>query len=45
VTGGANANARRYNAGMPPSHFATTHWSLVLAARDRADGLVREPLL
>jgi len=22
---------------MPPSHFATTHWSLVLAARDRAE--------
>src|SRR5947209_5762754 len=26
-----------YNARMPPSHFATTHWSLVLAARDRAE--------
>jgi RNA polymerase sigma-70 factor (ECF subfamily) len=26
-----------YNAGMSPSHFATTHWSLVLAARDRAE--------
>src|SRR5258708_2989247 len=22
---------------MQPSHFATTHWSLVLAARDRAE--------
>ncbi len=22
---------------MPPSHFATTHWSLILAARDRAE--------
>jgi DNA-directed RNA polymerase specialized sigma24 family protein len=22
---------------MPPSHFATTHWSMVLAARDRAE--------
>jgi RNA polymerase sigma factor (sigma-70 family) len=27
----------RYNVRMPPSHFATTHWSLVLAARDRAE--------
>jgi DNA-directed RNA polymerase specialized sigma24 family protein len=26
-----------YNALMPPSQFATTHWSLVLAARDRAE--------
>ncbi len=29
--------AARYNVPMPPSHFATTHWSLVLAARDRAE--------
>jgi RNA polymerase sigma factor (sigma-70 family) len=29
---------------MPPSHFATTHWSLVLAARDRADPGARDAL-
>lgn len=27
----------RYNRRMSPSQFATTHWSLVLAARDRAE--------
>ncbi len=29
---------------MPPSHFATTHWSLVLAARDRAEPGARDAL-
>jgi RNA polymerase sigma factor (sigma-70 family) len=29
---------------MPPSHFGTTHWSLVLAARDRADPGARDAL-
>jgi RNA polymerase sigma-70 factor (ECF subfamily) len=31
------SRAARYNSRMPPSYFATTHWSLVLAARDRAE--------
>jgi DNA-directed RNA polymerase specialized sigma24 family protein len=29
---------------MPPSRFATTHWSLVLAARDRAEPGARDAL-
>ena len=29
---------------MPPSHFATTHWSLVLAARNRAEPGARDAL-
>ncbi len=29
---------------MSPSHFATTHWSLVLAARDRAEPGARDAL-
>ena len=29
---------------MPPSHFATTHWSLVLASRDRAEPGARDAL-
>jgi RNA polymerase sigma-70 factor (ECF subfamily) len=29
---------------MPPSHFATTHWSLVLAARDRAEASADDAL-
>src|SRR5260370_414368 len=29
---------------MPPAHFATTHWSLVFAARDRAEPGARDAL-